>query len=48
MGLRHLFLLDPAVIYLNHGSFGACPRPVFHAYQEWQLQLERHPLDFLD
>jgi isopenicillin-N epimerase len=48
MGLRELFILDPAVIYLNHGSFGACPRPVFQAYQEWQLQLERNPMDFLD
>ena len=48
MNLREQFLLDPAVIYLNHGSFGACPRPVFQAYQEWQLQLERHPVDFLD
>ena len=35
------FLLDPAVTFLNHGSFGACPRPVFARYQEWQLQLER-------
>jgi len=48
MDLRQLFLLDPAVIYLNHGSFGACPKPVFQAYQEWQFQLERHPMDFLD
>ena len=48
MGLRQIFLLDPAVIYLNHGSFGACPRPVFQVYQEWQRQLERHPVDFLD
>ncbi len=48
MNLREQFLLDPAVIYLNHGSFGACPKPVFQAYQEWQLQLERQPMDFLD
>lgn len=48
MDLRQLFLLDPSVIYLNHGSFGACPRPVFQAYQEWQLQLEHNPVDFLD
>jgi isopenicillin-N epimerase len=27
--VRELFFLDPDVIYLNHGSFGACPRPVF-------------------
>jgi isopenicillin-N epimerase len=41
--LRSLFLLDPTVVYLNHGSFGACPRPVFEEYQRWQLELERQP-----
>lgn len=45
--LRSLFLLDPDVIFLNHGSFGACPRPVFEAYQRWQLELERQPVEFL-
>jgi isopenicillin-N epimerase len=44
---RHLFLLDPDVIYLNHGSFGACPRPVFDVYQEWQRELEREPVQLL-
>jgi len=48
MDLRQLFLLDPAVTYLNHGSFGACPKPVFQAYQGWQLELERQPVDFLN
>jgi isopenicillin-N epimerase len=42
-----LFLLDPEVVYLNHGSFGACPRPVFDVYQEWQRELEREPVDLL-
>lgn len=45
--LRELFLLGPDVVYLNHGSFGACPRPVFEAYQRWQLELERQPVEFL-
>ena len=38
--LRAEFLLDPSVTFLNHGSFGACPRAVFERYQEWQLELE--------
>jgi isopenicillin-N epimerase len=45
--LRHLFLLDPGVHFLNHGSFGARPRPVFEAYQSWQRELERQPVAFL-
>jgi isopenicillin-N epimerase len=45
--MRDLFLLDPEIIFLNHGSFGATPRPVFAAYQAWQLRLERQPVLFL-
>lgn len=45
--LRDLFLLRPDVVFLNHGSFGACPRPVFETYQRWQLELERQPVEFL-
>jgi isopenicillin-N epimerase len=41
------FLLDPSVVFLNHGSFGACPRPVFEAYQRYQRELERQPVEFL-
>ncbi len=47
MPLRDLFLLRPNVVFLNHGSFGACPRPIFEAYQAWQLELERQPVEFL-
>ena len=45
--MRELFLLDPDVVYLNHGSFGACPRTVFERYQAWQLELEREPVAFI-
>lgn len=48
IGLKDPFLLDPEVVFLNHGSFGACPRPVFDRYQDWQLRLERQPVAFLD
>lgn len=46
--LRREFLLDPEALFLNHGSFGACPRPVFERYQAWQRELEGEPVDFLD
>lgn len=45
--MKDLFLLDPTVTFLNHGSFGACPRPVFERYQAWQRELEAQPVEFL-
>lgn len=45
--LKSQFLLDPDVVFLNHGSFGATPRPVFAVYQQWQRRLERQPVQFL-
>ncbi|MCL4507077.1 MAG: aminotransferase class V-fold PLP-dependent enzyme [Chloroflexi bacterium] len=45
--LRQLFLLDQDVIFFNHGSFGATPRPVFESYQRWQREMERNPVRFI-
>jgi len=46
--IKQLFQLDPDIHFLNHGSFGACPKPVFDVYQEWQRELEKRPVEFLD
>ena len=45
--LRAQFQLDPDMVFLNHGSFGATPKPVFEVYQAWQRQLEREPVAFV-
>src|SRR4030095_8634169 len=44
--MKALFLLDPDIVFLNHGSFGACPKPVFEEYQRWQRELEWQPVAF--
>ncbi len=40
------FLLNPEVTHLNHGAFGACPKPIFDDYQKWQLELEKNTFNF--
>jgi isopenicillin-N epimerase len=45
--LRSRWLLDPEVRFLNHGSFGACPRPVLEVQSELRAELEREPVRFL-
>ena len=42
---RH-WTLDPDVTFLNHGSFGACPRTVLEAQQRLRDELERQPVRF--
>ena len=48
MNLKNQFLLDNKVTFLNHGSFGACPKVIFNEYQSWQKKLENQPVKFLD
>lgn len=45
--LREQFLIDPNITFLNFGSFGACPIPVFEEYQKIQLALETEPVQFI-
>ncbi|MCH8126150.1 aminotransferase class V-fold PLP-dependent enzyme [candidate division KSB1 bacterium] len=45
--VRDLFYIRPDIVFLNNGSFGACPKPVFEVYQNWQLELEQQPVEFL-
>jgi isopenicillin-N epimerase len=39
--------LDPEVTFLNHGAFGACPKPVLEVQQQLRQRLEQQPLKFL-
>lgn len=41
------FLLNPNITFLNAGSFGACVKPVFERQQQYQLELEQEPVQFI-
>ncbi len=45
--MKGWFLLDPDITFLNHGSYGACSKPVFKEYQDWQQKLENQPVQFM-
>lgn len=44
--LRDPWDLDPGVTFLNHGSFGACPRAVLERQGDLRRELERQPVRF--
>ncbi len=45
--IADLFLLRKDITFLNFGSFGATPAPIFDAYQKWQRVLEAEPVQFI-
>ena len=45
--MKSHFLLDDRITFLNHGSFGACPKVVFDEYQRFQMELETEPVVFI-
>lgn len=45
--MKSEFYLNPTITFLNHGSFGSCPKPIFEEYQRFQLELENDPVFFV-
>lgn len=44
---RRLFHLEDGCVFMNHGSFGATPRPVLDAQKVWREKMERQPVRFM-
>lgn len=45
--IRDAFLLEPDFLTVNHGSFGAMPKPVRDAQDAWRRRLEAQPTRFM-
>lgn len=43
---KSFWAIDPTITFLNHGSFGACPRKVLERQQQLRTQLEQEPVRF--
>ena len=43
---RH-WLIDSGVVFLNHGSFGGCPKPILKLQAELRREMEADPVQFL-
>ena len=46
--LKDKFLINPDIHFLNFGSFGACAKPIFDNYQQWQRLLEFESVQFIN
>ena len=46
--IKNQFMLDQNTIFLNHGSFGACAKPVYKDLLKWQEKLENEPVLFFE
>src|SRR5712671_4290558 len=46
-GFAHLWSLDPKIVFLNHGSFGACPTEVLRYQADLRAEMEAEPVRFL-
>lgn len=46
--VRALWPLEPTVAHLNHGSYGAVPRPVLEEQQSWRDRMESNPTRFFN
>ena len=46
--IRSAFLLEPGFVTANHGAYGATPRPVLAAQDEWRARMERQPSRFFN
>lgn len=45
--MKSQFLLEPSITFLNHGSFGSSPKPIFDEFQRFQRELESDPVQFI-
>jgi isopenicillin-N epimerase len=46
-GYAKFWILDTATVFLNHGSFGACPRVILDRQTDYRQRLEARPVQFL-
>ena len=44
--MKEHWTLDPSVVFLNHGSFGATPRVVLDLQTELRARMEKNPMQF--